>query len=157
MKMLRISDAQDHISESAVEGSAVRKIPAGSLLMVVRGMILARAFPVAITTRQVTINQDMKALIPLEPETAEFLLMALRALEPQVLAAIERSTHGTCKLQTEILEAFTIPFPPLAEQRRIVAKVDTMIERVDELERRVAKADKSARALLEAVVTELSI
>jgi Type I restriction modification DNA specificity domain len=129
--MLRIGDAQDHISESAVEGSSVRKIPAGSLLMVVRGMILARAFPVAISARQVTINQDMKALIPIEPETAEFLLMVLRASEPQVLATIERSTHGTCKLQTEILEAFMIPFPPLAEQRRIVAKVDETPSAID--------------------------
>jgi type I restriction enzyme S subunit len=157
MKVLRINDAQDHISESAVEGSAVRKIPAGSLLMVVRGMILARAFPVAITTRQVTINQDMKALIPLEPETVEFLLMALRAFEPQVLATIERSTHGTCKLQTGVLESLAIPVPPLAEQRRIVAKVDTLIEQVNELEIQIAKAHASGRDLLEAVVAELSI
>ncbi len=157
MKVLRISDAQDHISEAAVEGSAVRKIPAGSLLMVVRGMILARAFPVAITTRSVTINQDMKALTPFEAETADFLLLALRALEPQVLAAIERSTHGTCKLQTDVLEAFPIPFPPLAEQRRIVAKVDALIEQVDQLQVEIETAYKSAPALLEAVVLELTI
>jgi hypothetical protein len=36
----------------------------GTILMVVRGMIPVRAFPVAITTREVTINQDMKALTP---------------------------------------------------------------------------------------------
>ena len=68
MKALHISDARDHISKSALEGSSVRIIPPGSLLMVVRGMILARAFPVALTTREVTINQDMKALLPFEPQ-----------------------------------------------------------------------------------------
>jgi type I restriction enzyme S subunit len=155
MKVLRIADAQDHISEAAVEGSSVRKIPTGSLLMVVRGMILARAFPVAITTREVTINQDMKALLPLEAETAEFLLVALRAFEPDVLAAIERSTHGTCKLQTEVLEAFLIPIPPVAEQRRIVAKVDELMALADALETQIAAARTTATKLVEAFVAEL--
>jgi type I restriction enzyme S subunit len=152
MKVLRISDAIDHISQAAVEGSAVRIIPDGSLLMVVRGMILARAFPVALTTREVTINQDMKALLPLEAETKEFLLVALRAMESDVLAAIEHSTHGTCKLETEILHGFAIPIPPLAEQRRIVAKVDQLMAMVDQLESRLASSERTATDLLEAVV-----
>jgi type I restriction enzyme S subunit len=112
MKVSHISDAQDHISKSAVEGSSVRMIPPGSLLMVVRGMILARAFPVALTTREVTINQDMKALLPYEPKTRNYLLVALRAFEPNVLAAIEHSSHGTCKLKTEFLHDFILPIPP---------------------------------------------
>jgi len=40
-------------------------------------MILAHTFPVGITTREVTINQDMKALLPLYSETRDFLLVAL--------------------------------------------------------------------------------
>jgi type I restriction enzyme S subunit len=156
MKILRISDAQDHISPAAVEGSSVRMIPAGSLLMVVRGMILARAFPVALTTGEVTINQDMKALLPFEPETKEYLLVALRAFESHVLAAIEHSTHGTCKLETEFLHGFTIPIPPLPEQRRIVAKVDQLMALVDQLEAQLVDSRAKAAALMEAVVAELS-
>jgi len=53
--------------------------------MVVRGMILARAFPVALTVCGVTINQDMKAILPRTPEISEFLLLALRAFEPAIL------------------------------------------------------------------------
>lgn len=156
MKVLRISDAQDHISEAAIEGSSVRLIPTGSILMVVRGMILARAFPVALTTREVTINQDMKALLPLEGETAEFLLLALRAFEPMILAAIERSSHGTCKLKTDVLESILIPIPPLAEQHRILAKVDTLMALVDSLESQLETFSTAGAPLLDAVVAELS-
>jgi type I restriction enzyme S subunit len=134
MKSLLISDAQDHISEAAIESCSVRRIPPGSLLMVVRGMILSRAFPVAVASREVTINQDMKSLQPYEQEITEFLLLVLRALEPAVLARIERSTHGTCKLNTEVLHALTIPLPPLSEQKRIVAKVDELMALCDRLE-----------------------
>jgi type I restriction enzyme S subunit len=156
MKMLLISDAQDHISNSAIEGSSVRMIPSGSLLMVVRGMILARAFPVALTTREVTINQDMKALSPWESETKEFLLVALRAFESEILRAVERSTHGTCKLSTEFLEEFIVGIPPLAEQRRIVAKVDQLMALVDQLEVQLAASRAAAVALMDALVVELT-
>jgi type I restriction enzyme S subunit len=156
MKVLHIVDGQYHISPAAVEGSSVRLIPPGSLLMVVRGMILARAFPVALTTREVTINQDMKALLPSEPKTKEYLLVALRAFEPDVLAAIEHSSHGTCKLKTEFLQNFLMPIPPLAEQRRIVAKVEQLMALVDELETQLAASRAAAEKLLSALVAELT-
>jgi type I restriction enzyme S subunit len=156
MKVLHIADAHDHISPAAVEGSSVRLIPPGSLLMVVRGMILARAFPVALTTREVTINQDMKALLPSETKTKEYLLVALRAFEPEVLAAIEHSSHGTCKLKTAFLQDFVIPLPPLAEQRRIVAKVEQLMAMVDALETQLAASRATAAKLLAALVAELT-
>jgi type I restriction enzyme, S subunit len=156
MKVLHIADTQDHISQSAVKELSVRIVPPGSLLMVVRGMILARAFPVALTTREVTINQDMKAVLPFEAETKDFLLLAMRALESDVLGAIEHSTHGTCKLQTEFLLSFRIPLPPLAEQRRIVAKVDQLMTLVDQLEMQLGACKANAAEIMEAVVAEVS-
>src|SRR4029079_15695617 len=80
MKKLYIADAKDHISEDAVQQTEVRKIPVGSLLMVVRGMILAHSFPVALTCAEVTINQDMKALVFTRPEISEYVLLACRGL-----------------------------------------------------------------------------
>ncbi len=156
MKVQHIADAQDHISPAAVEGSSVRLIPPGSLLMVVRGMILARAFPVALTMCEVTINQDMKALLPSEPKTKDFLLVALRAFEPDVIAAIEHSSHGTCKLKTEFLQGFVMPLPPLAEQRRIVAKVEELMALVDEFETQLAASRATGEKLLAALVEELT-
>ena len=53
-----------------------------------------------------------------------------------------------------ILSAF-IPLPPLAEQKRIVAKVDALIARCDELERQLKDATDKQTAILNAVVAAM--
>jgi type I restriction enzyme, S subunit len=50
MKATRISGSIDHVSEAAIL-SGSKSVPAGTILMVVRGMILAHSFPVALTGR----------------------------------------------------------------------------------------------------------
>jgi type I restriction enzyme S subunit len=49
-----------------------------------------------------------------------------------------------------------IPVPPLAEQRRIVAKVAQLMALVDQLESHLATARTSAENLMEAIVAELT-
>jgi type I restriction enzyme S subunit len=46
------------------------------------------------------------------------------------------------------------PIPPLAEQRRIVAKVDELMALCDQLEQQLSQADQQRRRLLEAVLAE---
>jgi type I restriction enzyme S subunit len=47
-----------------------------------------------------------------------------------------------------------IPLPPLAEQHRIVAKVDELMALCDQLEQQLSQADQQRRRLLEAVLAE---
>jgi type I restriction enzyme S subunit len=49
---------------------------------------------------------------------------------------------------------FPIPLPPLAEQHRIVAKVDELMALCDQLEQQLSQADQQRRRLLEAVLAE---
>jgi len=53
------------------------------------------------------------------------------------------------------LRSVPFPLPPLAEQRRIVAKVDELMALVDELEDKLDEAQISGAELLDAVVAEL--
>lgn len=56
-----------------------------------------------------------------------------------------------------ILEQVWIPIPPIAEQRRIVAKVDQLMALVDRLEAQLAASNTAAINLIEAVVAELTV
>ena len=62
MKADFIKDSQDHLTELGV--AELRIIAKYSILFVVRGMILAHTFPVGIAVRELTINQDIRALTP---------------------------------------------------------------------------------------------
>ncbi len=60
------------------------------------------------------------------------------------------------KINQDELNAITVPIPPLAEQRRIVAKVDQLMALVDQLEAQLATASTTAAQLLDALVAELT-
>ena len=49
-----------------------------------------------------------------------------------------------------------LPLPPFGEQRRIVEKVDALLELLDRLEAKLAESRAIAGRLMEAVVAELT-
>jgi type I restriction enzyme S subunit len=55
-----------------------------------------------------------------------------------------------------ILRRMPFPLPPIAEQKRIVTKVDTLMAMVDKLEEHIANSAAIGEDLLEAVVAELT-
>jgi len=154
MKVDYLNGAQLSITRAAIENSAVNLVEPRSILFVVRGMILAHSFPVAISMAPLTINQDMKALVPRQVEMSEYLLRALKGLKPEMLQKVQRSSHGTCRIEGKDYIEFPIPLPPLAEQHRIAAKVDELMALCDQLEQQLNQADQQRRRLLEAVLAE---
>jgi type I restriction enzyme S subunit len=57
-------------------------------------------------------------------------------------------------INLEILNAVLIPLPPLAEQHRIVAKVDELMARCDQLEAQFTTTETDSLRLLEALLHE---
>ncbi len=132
MKVNYISKSQLNISKEAVLESSVHLIPENSLIFVVRGMILAHTFPVAITKKEVTINQDMKAISTNQLNT-DFLIYLLKANETRVICLVDRSSHGTCKLVSDKLINLVLPLPPLEEQFRITERINMLLAYCDRL------------------------
>ncbi len=133
MKVDRINDSEDHITQAALDRSATQFVPVGSVLVVVRGMILAHTLPVAVTTGPVTINQDIKALVCGQRILPEFLHAVLAGQAEWLLSQADSSAHGTKKLETEVLQRFEVPCPPLDLQRRIVATMRAQATSLDEV------------------------
>lgn len=155
MKVDYIHDAVDKISELAVQNSAAKIVPPNYLLIVVRGMILAHSFPVAITTTSVTINQDMKA-VEIGDLNPRYILLLMKAMRPVFLEIVDRSSHGTCKLVSSKLWSTKLPIPPANEQKRIVAKVEQLIDLCDALKENVARSRKYGILYADTVVANAS-
>ena len=88
--------------------------------------------------------------------SSKFIAMALNAGRSR--DALEDAKSGMAVMQMNIsqskLRSIPIPLPPLAEQHRIVAKVDTLMALCDQLEQQLNQADQQRRRLLEAVLAE---
>jgi type I restriction enzyme S subunit len=72
---------------------------------------------------------------------------------------IEAKTVGIAltHFNTRSVAQMTVPLPPLAEQHRIVKKVENLMGLSSELEMRLATSQTSARKVLGAIVTELTV
>ncbi len=154
MKKPKIKHGIDYISDSAVKNSSVKLIPAGSILFVVRGMILAHTFPVALTLDKVTINQDMKGITPIANVQPEFLLLVFQNIQNRVLEYIKEATHGTLRLEMEIIQSFAFPLPPLEEQKEIVRQVDKLFALADKVEVHYQKAKARVEKLSQSVLAK---
>ncbi len=125
MKIREISDSKDHISKAALEQTSISLIQPPAVLIVVRGMILARTFPTAVTSVPVTINQDMKALKVKPVVNPSYLVSLLTGIKSELLNLVEEAGHGTKCLRTDSWESFKIPIPPLNEQEQILKQLDS--------------------------------
>jgi len=153
MKISYLSETADYVTRHAIKNSSVKLIPENSLLLVVRGMILAHSFPVAINTIPVTINQDMKALLVL-PEIKDYLLRMIQGLKHDFVSMVDRSSHGTCKLISEKLWNKWVTLPPVEEQRRIVAKVDELMAMCDVLKAELQESQTTQLQLADSIVEQ---
>jgi type I restriction enzyme, S subunit len=131
MKRFTIGDALMTVSAKALQATSLRLIPAGSLLLVVRGMILARRVPIARTVKPVTINQDMKAIVPGEDIDAGYLAYRMDVAQATFIPMIDEAGHGTKRFPTERWRTVKFAFPPRAEQELIVRYLDTSTHRIN--------------------------
>jgi type I restriction enzyme S subunit len=157
MKRNYLDNAQDKITEQAIINSSAKLIPENSVLLVVRGMILAHSVPVAMTLRPVTINQDMKAFIADKGLLPEFLLFALQGAKSVLLDMMDQSAHGTKVLSTELLNRLSLGVPPVEEQESILSELKMRLEVIDATSKRaeefVVLSNERRTALISAAVT----
>lgn len=149
-----VSESEMKITKAGVDNSAAKMIPANSLLIVGRSGILKRKLPVAINTTECTVNQDMKVIVPFLTEMSRYLQLMLFGLQEIILKDYVKFGMTVHSLKYQEFEEMPIPLPPLAEQERIVAKLEKLMKFCDELEANIRQGIKNADQLLQTALKE---
>ena len=109
--------------------------------MLTRGMTLRNDVPICILRREMSFNQDVKALLPNAEVHRLFLAYLLQANKQRLLVLVDIAGHGTGRLNTDELEDLELAFPKLDEQKRIASCLSTLdeiqamqLQKVNELE-----------------------
>jgi type I restriction enzyme S subunit len=110
-------------------------------------MSLAKEFRVAITRREVAFNQDLKAFACVPDIDPEFLFYALFARREHIRELATEASHGTKKLDTNVLAAVQLPVPLPDVQRRTVAVVSAYDDLIENNQRRMQLLEEAARLL----------
>ncbi|MEY4055196.1 MAG: hypothetical protein RL519_531 [Pseudomonadota bacterium] len=133
---LYISRGSRDLSEKGSRSSSATVMPKGTVLFTSRAPIGY----VAIAANPVSTNQGFKSIVPYIPDCSRFIATAMKAFAAEIDAKASGTTFK--EVSGKIVAAVPFPLPPLAEQHRIVAKVDELMGLCDRLE--AARAGREA-------------
>jgi len=147
MKPSTIESSEDQITDTAIAESSVKIVPIGSVLIVVRGMILAHTVPIRVNSVPVTINQDMKAIVPNKNVDATFIRWALQVSHDFLLSKVRESAHGTKKLETTTLAEYLLINPPIEIQTAFANRAEHLEAFASSLDIAAQKSETLAASL----------
>lgn len=143
-----VSSGARDITQIGLQNSSARLLPTGTVLFSSRAPI----GHVGITSQPLATNQGFKSCVPYITEMSDYIYLFLRQIGP----SIDSEATGTTfkEVSGKKVSQIAIPVPPLAEQRRIVAKVDELMALCDQLEDQLKIRNKIAERYSRAVVSE---
>lgn len=142
----RISHTARRVTEDGAR-NGTRMVPANTVLVVVRGMSLAKEFRISISERELTFNQDIKALQPSEKIDPWFLFYYLKSQRHAIRDSATDASHGTKKLETRVLEQWPFPLLDITTQRSIASILSVYDDLIENNWRRIQLLEQAARLL----------
>ena len=133
MKRPRISETEDYITEVGQMNSPCTLIPPLSVLTVVRSGILQHSIPVALNMVPLTLNQDMKALLPSERANSRFLAYEISGCQKELREAWVKQGATVESIEHQRMADSELALPPLQEQQAIADYLDDETAKIDAL------------------------
>lgn len=121
--------SEDRITETALEAGA-KIAPKGSVLFVVRGMSLASEFRFGLATRELSFNQDLKAIVPTGRVDPALTLLYLASSCPTILDLVDEASHGTKRLETQLLQDLQMVVPKPEIQKQLAPTLWALIDQM---------------------------
>jgi len=137
------------ITEAGLKNSNAWLVPANSLLVA----IYASIGVIAINTIEVTTNQAILSVLPIEGKTnVEFLFYALTYLKPLLKKYTKETTQKN--LTGEIMKNFKVALPSLSEQQKITSILSTVDESIQKTDDIIAKTERLKKGLMQELLTK---
>lgn len=125
-----LRDSADRVTALGAD-SGTSKVPRRSVIFLVRGMSLAKELRIGITSRESTLNQDLKAIIDDGTVVPELLLLWLLVHRETIRSHADEAGHGTKRLPTDVLHTFHLALPPRFEQDRLAEHLAPFVEKIE--------------------------
>ena len=146
MSETRLYDTPLHVSPEGADAGS-RLVTRDTVLVVVRGMSLAKEFRLATVAREMAFNQDLKALECRDGIDSLFLFHSLLDQRDGIRDLATEASHGTKKLDTAVLERLPILVAEPRLQRLFRDTVASSLAQRDNLYNQNVRL-RSARDLL---------
>ena len=158
MKVERIADSEETITEIGLQNSSSKLQAAFQVLMVVRSGILQHTIPVAINEVPVALNQDMKAIdFGRHRVISEFFLRWVQGLNNLLLLAWAKQGATVESIEQSYLAETIIAMPDLLESAGIIKYLEVELVKFDSLASNAHRAinllQERRSALISAAVT----
>lgn len=146
-----ISDSEESVTELALKECSLRRNKPGDVLIAMYGATIGKT---AILSVEGTTNQAVCACTPFNGVFNRYLLLTLKALKSNFIG--QGAGGAQPNISREKIIATVTGLPPLAEQHRIVAKVDELMVLCDRLEAQQTDAENAHAKLVQALLESLT-
>lgn len=148
-KIVALGDVAESLTNTGLQNSSAKLIPAGSVLFSSRASI----GKIAVTDRECATNQGFINLTPKADIACPwFLAYALGRYTSDLIQLAGKTTF--LEIPRGKFRDFEVAIPSLPEQRRIVARIKACMERVAEIETHATMVARELDALFPALLNE---
>jgi len=148
LKKWFVDSTSEFITEEGLNNSSTKIFPKGTILFT----IFASIGKVGVLNIDACTNQAIAGITPVNNIEHKFLTYSL--IELSELLKSEGKGVAQKNINLSILKNINVPLPPLKEQQRIVAKLDTLFTHLEVLNTRLATIPKLLKNFKQAVLTQ---
>ena len=145
-----------YISDDTHQKMSNTVVEPNDILLNITGASLGRCTVYPEGIGEANVSQHVSIIRPTDSGTRFYLHLCI--LSPYTQSLVWDRQVGMARegLSKKVLELFELPIPPLAEQHRIVAKVDELMALCDRLEQQQADSRAAHQTLVETLLATLT-
>lgn len=163
-QMLRITDIQngkvqwDNVPYCTIDDGKINqyKLEENDIVIARTGGTVGKSFLIKDINSVSVFASYLIRIVLTYPEVANYVNFFLDSPYYWKVIGIQSKGTGQPNVNAKQLSSIMVPFPPLAEQKRIVDKIETLMKQINKLEEQLEEKEKLETLIPKAVVTALS-